>query len=39
MGERGAALRAAAQIRGVTEHLRERHFHANDVAARRGSVP
>src|SRR5467141_1495212 len=33
-GERGAALRAAAQIRGVTEHLRERHFHSNDIAAR-----
>src|SRR6266851_4837983 len=33
-GERGAPLRAAAQVRGVTEHLRERHFHADDVAAR-----
>src|SRR4029077_5131872 len=32
--ERGAPLRAAAQIRSVTEHLRERHFHANHVAAR-----
>src|SRR5216684_2774896 len=32
--ESGAALRAAAQVRGVTEHLRERHFHANDIAAR-----
>src|SRR2546423_14413947 len=32
-GERRTPLRAAAQIRGVTEHLRERHFHANHVAA------
>src|SRR5260370_12258109 len=32
--ERRASLRAAAQIPGVTEHLRQRHFHANDVAAR-----
>src|SRR5208283_3274223 len=32
-GERGATLRAAAQIRGVTEHLRERHFDADHVAA------
>src|SRR5205814_5722429 len=32
-GESGAALSAAAQIGGVTEHLRERHFHSNDVAA------
>src|SRR6266849_6436172 len=32
--ECGAPLRTAAQIRGVTEHLRKRHFHANDVAAR-----
>src|SRR6266851_9547818 len=33
-GERRAPLRAAAQIRGVTKHLRQRHFHANDIAAR-----
>src|SRR5882762_449426 len=32
--ERRASLRAAAQIRGVTEHLRQWKFHANDVAAR-----
>src|SRR5260370_40285610 len=31
-GKRRAALRAAAQIRGVTEHLRQRNFHANHVA-------
>src|SRR5436190_5146618 len=31
-GECGASLRAAAQIRGVAEHLRERHLHANHVA-------
>src|SRR5260221_14564099 len=31
-GKRRAALRAAAQIRGVTEHLRQRHFHSNHVA-------
>src|SRR3982075_1131268 len=30
---RRAALRAAAQIRGVTEHLRQRSFHANDIAS------
>src|SRR5260370_4827591 len=33
-GERLAPLRAAAQIRGVTKHLRTPHFHANDLAAR-----
>src|SRR6202795_4681391 len=33
-GERGAALGAAAKIRGVTEHLREGNLDANDVAAR-----
>src|SRR5215472_2362444 len=33
-GEIAAALRAAAQIGGVTEHLGERHLHANYVAAR-----
>src|SRR5690348_8872299 len=33
-GECRAPLRAAAQIRGVAEHLRKRHFHANDVASR-----
>src|SRR5690349_2837519 len=33
-GERRAPLRAAAQIRGVAEHLRKRHFHANDVTSR-----
>src|SRR6266403_4051774 len=33
-GERGASLRAAAQIRGITKHLRQRNFHANHVAAR-----
>src|SRR4029077_14563231 len=32
-GEISAALCAAAQIRGVAEHLRQRHFHPNDVAA------
>src|ERR1700746_3108272 len=32
--ERRAALRAATQIRGVPEHLRQRNFDANDVAAR-----
>src|SRR5258707_15275025 len=32
--KRGAPLRAAAQIRGVAEHLREWYFHANHVAAR-----
>src|SRR5713226_2607232 len=31
--ESGAPLRTAAQIRGVTEHLRKRHFHSNDLAA------
>src|SRR6266849_10398534 len=33
-GEGGAALRAAAQIRRITEHLRQRYFHADYVAAR-----
>src|SRR6266403_5303202 len=33
-GESGASLRAAAQIGGVTKHLRQRNFHANHVAAR-----
>src|SRR6267142_2188985 len=32
--ERRAALGAAAQIRGVTEHLRQRNFHADHVAPR-----
>src|SRR6266852_5613762 len=32
--ESRAALGAAAQIRGVAEHLRQRHFHADHVAAR-----
>src|SRR5260370_35928153 len=32
--ERRAALRAAAQIRGVTEHLRQWNFPANDVPSR-----
>src|SRR5260370_15496743 len=32
--ERRAALRAAAQIRGVTEPLRQRNFHPNDIAPR-----
>src|SRR5580692_12095537 len=33
-GERRAALRTAAQIRGVAEHLRQRNLDANHVAAR-----
>src|SRR5215469_10428181 len=33
-GEIAAALRAAAQIGGVPEHFRQRHLHANFVAAR-----
>src|SRR5216683_7316494 len=33
-GERRAPLSAAAQISGVTKHLRQRHFHANHIAAR-----
>src|SRR5271157_2943179 len=34
--EVAAALRAAAQIGRVTEHLRERHLHADDVTSRAG---
>src|SRR2546422_4189509 len=33
-GEISAALRAAAQIRRVTKHLRERNLHADDIAPR-----
>src|SRR5437588_433272 len=33
-GEVAAALRAAAQIGGVAEHFRQRHLHANHMAAR-----
>src|SRR5713226_9338105 len=33
-GEGGASLGAAAQISGITKHLRQRNFHANYVAAR-----
>src|SRR5919108_2319132 len=33
-GEIAAALRAASQIGGVAEHFRQRHLHANHVAAR-----
>src|ERR1700676_4141442 len=33
-GEIRTALRAAAQIRRITEHLRERHFRANHIATR-----
>src|SRR5260221_6784141 len=33
-GERRAALRTAAQVRGITKHLRQRNFHADHVASR-----
>src|SRR5260370_36281964 len=32
-GKRCAALSAAAQVRGVSEHLRQWNFHANDIDA------
>src|SRR5947209_15132311 len=36
--ETGAALSAAAEVRGVTEHFRQRHLRTDNLGARSGFV-